>query len=333
MKRILCAPILFFLILQMYGRTDDLSGIDTISVRLIKPKSHYSFNHSSTNPFIQVNDSIYRLVITKREPWFPNGNYKLALTISDSANNTFRLDDNIMFDINHKNSDDSAPTLISAWFNKDTLFNDDEIELKIACSDTTSGLRYMSFAVRKAGKNTSGGGDIYYYDKFFNFEKSEVESTFKIKPKEFGPRGMWEIGYFQILDRAYNTLSKAVVDSFYYEPKFYDDEYPAYESLTFTPDQINAGDTLTATLKVYDKHSGVDASSIRIDGIFGTDFNFTKVDNATFKAYIPINKYHKHGRKSFSVDNICDNAGNCRFAKALAVFLQSQRPFTRRTRC
>ncbi len=289
---------------------DDIAGISSFYVYIYDfADNNYYFQYDD---FTRVNDSLYRFNIIDKYPYMQSGNYLLNVDLEDSVYNYSYYESFTILSIINVNSDSEPPSLVSAEFDKDTLISGDVITLQITVSDNKSGINYIEGEIT----NTEDGRNGIWFDEYID-EHGITEYTYKksFTLSEFGPGGEWKLSYLHFNDHAYlNYEQYGNLPSFYYYPKYIDDEPPVFYGISFNPSTVNAGDTVVATILASDNLSGVDkfdyydALSDRNYFIGGREWTMT--GSNTYQSVIPINEYAPAENVWYELYSISDKAGN-----------------------
>jgi hypothetical protein len=289
---------------------DDVSGISSFYVYIYDfADNNYYF---SFDDFSRVNDSLYRINIIDKYPYIQSGNYLLNMSLEDSAYNYNYYESFTILSIINVNSDSEAPSLISAEFDKDTLVSGDVITLEVIVTDNKSGINYFEGEI----SNTEDWRNSIWFEEYID-EGGITEYTYEksFTLSEFGPGGEWELGYLHFNDHANLDFEQyGNLTSFYYYPKYLDDEPPVFDGISFDPSTVDAGDTVVATILASDNLSGLgefdyyDALSDR-DYFFGSrEWTMTALN--TYQSVIPINQYAPEEIIWYELYSISDKAGN-----------------------
>lgn len=289
---------------------DDISGISDFYVYIYDlADNNYYFSYDD---FTRVNDSLYRVNIIDNYPYIQSGNYLLNMSLEDSAYNYNYYESFTILSIINVNSDSEPPELVSAAFDKDTLISGDVITLQIIMSDNKSGINNIEGEI----SNTQDERNSISFEEYIEehgINEYTYEKSFTLS--EFGPGGEWELAYIYLNDHAnLNFEQYGNLPSFYYYPKYIDDEPPVFYGISFDPSTVNAGDTVVATILASDNLSGLgefnyyDALSDR-DYFFGNR-EWTMTGSNTYQSVIPINEYTPAENIWYELYSISDKAGN-----------------------
>jgi hypothetical protein len=284
--------------LNIYAK-DDVSGIEKFNCNLYK-YSQQSKQLVLSPVLTKVNDSLYVSNISRVSPYIATGNYLVEATAIDKNSNSTKLEYTVT--ILNNNSDITAP-VFTASMDKDTVFKDDELTLKIKMTDDKSGLKAIYYDLNCVGTS-------YYYGYQYSIFTTIVKDTtmlLKIRLPKFGTAGRWKIAEIQVTDNLNNSSSATSNLFFEYYPKATDNKPPVFEKFTFSSGVVNAGDTVFATVNAYDLESGIKSVNI---STLGYSYTLPMVKEKTFQMAIPINKYASPEKRSGWQIKITDLAGN-----------------------
>jgi hypothetical protein len=254
--------------------------------------------------FTKINDTLLSCNLTLVNPYIASGDYNIDIEMSDKIGNFTQYTGTVTID--NKNSDILAPEIVSVKLDKDTVFSDGKLGLEIRITDNKSGiiLVYINITADENRKT------LLYEQAFEGKIVIDTTIQFNIKLPEFGPSGKWKVSIIYVRDRVQNMIRKTVqLPSFVYYPKYLDINPPVLESITFEPDPINAGDTVTITIKAFDDESGI-AQIDYIDDLIVDDCHWQRVGDKTYQTKIPVNKYAASEVISYKLYSITDIAGN-----------------------
>jgi hypothetical protein len=289
---------------------DDISGISDFYVYMYDfADNNYYFSYDD---FTRVNDSLYRFNIIDKYPYIQSGNYLLNMSLEDSAYNYNYYESFTILSIMNVNSDSEPPELVLAAFDKDTLISGEVIALQITMSDNKSGINYIEGEI----VNTQDERNSIWFEEYID-ESGITEYTYEksFTLSEFGPGGEWELGYLCFNDYAYQDFEQyGNLPSFYYYPKYIDDEPPVFYGISFDPSTVNAGDTVVATILASDNLSGLGEFDY-YDELTDRDYFFgnrewTMTGSNTYQSVIPINEYTPGENIWYELYGISDKAGN-----------------------
>jgi hypothetical protein len=280
--------------LNIYAK-DDFSGIVKLSCDL--------YNSSQSKVLSPVltksNDSLYVCNITSIVPYIQTGNYTVKAIASDKNNNTTYLD-YVTSIINQKFSDNTSP-IITASLDKDTVFANEEITLKVKVTDDISGIREIYGAFMDPQSKT-----FSFQTNTFRSGVKDTTVYIKLNLPKYGVPGAWNVYYVLAQDNVGN-YDYIMNLGFAYFPPSNDTKPPVIEKLSFSPRYVNAGDTVIATVIANDLESGI--SSISINN-YGTTYNLDMVSEEKFQVAIPTSKFAYSEDKGEWNINISDLAGN-----------------------
>jgi len=304
--------------------TDDISGINTITVDISSPSGEQDkYFYSNLEEWTDLGNNTYSYNF-KISEWAENGEWFVdSFTIRDNADNRLYLyssDQEIAtFIVNNTNGDTTAPVLNSIAITPNPIDAGETATITVNITDDVSGIDYISCNLY----SPNGQQDIYLYntiEEWTNLGNNTYSMEFKIS--EWAENGEWYIDSFTLRDNADNGLylyrSDQEIATFMVNNANPDTTTPVLNSINITPNSIDAGETATITINTTDDISGINTITFDISSPSGEQDNYisnnleewTDLGNNTYSYNFKISEWAENGEWYVNYLYISDNAEN-----------------------
>ena len=244
--------------------TDDVSGVNYIDIEINNEEGEEMFGsyYNDIEYWTSIGNNTYTREFSTSQ-WDVGGQWYVDyVNIRDAADNRTTLnssDEEIAtFTVNSDTPDTTAPVLNSISITPNPVNTGETITVTVNITDDVSGIDYIDIDIYNAEDNYITGlrGDI---SNWTNTNDDNYSKEFTISQWTTG--GEWYVGAVYIRDNADNTVSlnsyNEEIATFTVNADTPDTTAPVLNSISISPDPVNAGETTTLIVNTTDDISGL----------------------------------------------------------------------------